>query len=305
MKINDLKERFWKQKYAMSCSETQRFYKTHLNAVLDYLKSAGIDEIEDLERDDVYEFTSYCRQKGLAQKTINHRINIIKQFIRLYKKDPDDEELKAILDMRVIKPVANSYMPLEEEQIRAFINYMATLDENKPNELKKKLVFELSIQNGVRNNELLELKVDEILFDERRIRLSYTKTREVRYAFYDAITERTLIKYLDVWCPKKWLFETSFGKMHRNRILHYFEQASEKLGFRVTPHILRATFATKSLKNGCDIESVRIMMGHSSLKTTQLYLHFTEEEVADENRRYNPLAFFGGKNWDLSQVPSF
>ena len=65
-----------------------------------------------------------------------------------------------------------------------------------------------------------------------------------------------------------------------------FKEMGEKLGYKLTPHILRHTSATLALQNGMDITQVQKMLGHSSVNTTQIYAETSQEEVAISHKKY-------------------
>lgn len=292
MKIETVVERLKTKLQARTCEETQRFYSYSIKFVTRYL-------VEDLKYSDLDELTEYdvdcfineMIKAGYKSKTINNFVEVIKKLVRI-NKGMSSEHI-AILEIKPRKTEPESYMPLSVAELDTFITWVKDIPtETSDRNLKKKCMFLLAIQNGIRSNEMLELKVCDLLLDDNRIKLSHTKNGVVRYAYYNNYTKDLLKEYVERRNPQTYLFENrvTHDKMTQNSYCDVFDFASKQCGIHVTSHILRATFATHALRNGCNIESVRIMMGHTNLKTTQMYLHMTDEELLEDNQNYNPLA---------------
>ena len=192
-----------------------------------------------------------------------------------------------------------SFMPLNTEDLFKFIKWVKELPvENHIRNLKKKCMFLIALQNGIRNTEMLEIKMRDLLMDTNRIKLSHTKNGDVRYAYFNDYTKDLLKLYIKQVNPQTYLFENriTHERMTANTYCDIYTNASNELGINVSSHILRATFATRALRAGCNIESIRIMMGHTNLQTTQMYLHMTDEELFEDNQAFNPLAQYDKEN---------
>ena len=291
MNYNELVALFLKRSKASNSQKTTQFYEAHTRAITNFFNKRSITDLDDLTFDDVLDFINGSTDIGISNKTINHRVNIIKQLIDLQENKTYDHYLIKDIKKKAVEP--KSFMPLQKNQLFAFIDWVKALNLNDKRNLKKACQFLICVQNGIRANELLELKPSNLLLDDNRIKLGHTKNHIVRYAYFNEYTKGLLKQYLSVFKPKNYLFENE--KHEKNAIQTFvglFDVASKQLGFKVTSHMLRATFATTALRNGCNIESVRVMMGHTSVKTTQMYLHMTDEELYQDNLTYNPLAWY-------------
>ncbi len=121
------------------------------------------------------------------------------------------------------------------------------------------------------------------------IRVEHAKGNKDRYTLLSATLLKELRTYYIEWKPKEYLFEgAKRQKYSAQSVGKIVKMASVKAGIhrKVTPHILRHSFATHLLENGTDLRYIQNLLGHSSSKTTELYTH-----VAVNNFRMikNPL----------------
>lgn len=296
MELEIIESRLFKKTKATCTEATYKGYLRHYKFVKNYLLSHNITNLVNLTFDDVLDFINGHKDLSLSPKTINHRLALIKMLLTTAIKSgmPKTYDTYQILDLKPLTVEPNSYMPLTNEQMNTFINYVLSLNDNKPKELKKKIMFLLCLQNGIRANELLEIKRNDLLLESNRIKLTHTKCHHVRYAYFDDYTKELMTRYVANHNKSEYLFYNALT-LNRTQVANFneiFRLVSSKLGFRVSSHMLRASFATMCLRNGCNIESVRIMMGHTNIRTTQMYLHMTDEEILQDNQEYNPYSYY-------------
>lgn len=144
--------------------------------------------------------------------------------------------------------------------------------------LKQRTILETIYGAGLRSMEALNLEPGDI--DSRRmvIRVRQGKGRKDRYVTLSPTLLVTLREYYRCYCPKgPWLFPNRNGDRptHPTTVQRACSRAARAAGLskRVTPHTLRHSFATSLLEEGTDLRTIQILMGHTSLHTTALYLH--------------------------------
>ena len=135
------------------------------------------------------------------------------------------------------------------------------------------------------NPGFINIKVSDIDFNNRRIRVLGKGNKE-RIVYYGEYAEDVLKEYIATHDRNRenYLFTNSKGDKITDRGIRYIiDKIMSKLAVKVhvTPHVLRHTFATDMLNNGCDIKVVQELLGHSSLKTTEVYTHVTNERLKE------------------------
>jgi site-specific recombinase XerD len=149
--------------------------------------------------------------------------------------------------------------------------------------IKHKATLMVTYSAGLRVSETAALKLTDIDSDRMTIRVDQGKGKKDRYTILANNTLKFLRGYWRMYEPTHWLFEGQNPARHLNvsSIQRAFKASKEKACIRrnVTVHSLRHSFATHLLEQGTDIHIVQRLLGHSSIKTTTIYLHLTKESV--------------------------
>ena len=157
------------------------------------------------------------------------------------------------------------------------------------NNVKHKCIVSLLYSAGLRRGELLNLKIEDIDSNRMLIRVNAGKGNKDRFTL---LSENVLVDlriYFQKYRPKKWLFEgpneTQYSSGSVKEIINN-AVLKAKIRKRVSPHMLRHSFATHLLENGTDLRHIQTLLGHSSSKTTEIYTHVA---VSSFNLIKNPL----------------
>jgi len=160
-------------------------------------------------------------------------------------------------------------------------------------DLRDKAILELLFSTGLRVSELCSLTND---FDFKRDEISIRgKGGKVRVVFISDEAKNAVKKYLDARKDMNdALFvqidiEKSGSPLTRRSIERIVKQHAIKAGItkKVTPHVIRHSFATDLLNNGADIRSVQVMLGHSNISTTQIYTHVTDKQLREIHKKFH------------------
>lgn len=146
--------------------------------------------------------------------------------------------------------------------------------------LKHKTILALIYSAGLRRSEVLNLRIGDILYARKCIFVKDAKGNKDRYVLLSENAEVLLKRYISQYKPAHWLFEgQTAGRYSETSIQKIFERAKEKSGVNayVTLHGLRHSFATHMLENGVPLTVIKEMLGHNSLKTTEIYLHISNQ----------------------------
>lgn len=232
--------------------------------------------------DDIRKYLEYLNEKKEKITSIRRKISSFKTFYKfLY--------LNNYIDKKDYPLVKIAY-PKLEKRLPKFIYYNDLLDiideaTRDSDGVRDRLIIEMLYATGVRVSELVNIKYDDIDFNNRRIRVLGKGNKE-RIVYYGEYAEDVLKEYIATHDRNRenYLFTNSKGDKITDRGIRYIiDKIMSKLAVKVhvTPHVLRHTFATDMLNNGCDIKVVQELLGHSSLKTTEVYTHVTNERLKE------------------------
>lgn len=213
---------------------------------------------------------------GVSNRSINRKISSLNSYYKFLQKVEQLEEnpLAKHQALKVSKRVQVPFSFSEVSQV------LESLDNsNDFDSLRDKTIVELFYSTGMRRSELIELKVSSVDFSNGMIKVLGKRNKE-RYIPLLASVKETLDNYIEQRklenSTSDYLFFTSRKKKLYPTFVYrvinqYFSTVSSKV--KKSPHILRHSFATHLLNEGADLNSVKELLGHSSLASTQVYTH--------------------------------
>jgi integrase len=265
---------------------TFHFTESHLRRILGDLRELRIKNVHDLNRSAVVSLFEIWDKRGVSPHTKQKRISLIKRALNysgIYRK--------GVSDFPRILYKKKSFRIVPRDVLTSLMGYFGPMGESMdPHDLTRYLVFMLLFYTGARANELCHIKVRNINFYYNSIDLDFTKTGKPRVVFFDETLLDPLKRYIAME-ERKYLFrDFRFGKDfdsdHISSILRF---ACKKMKVeRISPHMMRHTFATMMVENGCPLISLQYMMGHDDPETTEIYLHMSTGYYRKEFERYMP-----------------
>lgn len=273
------------KKVKLRCRErTYDYYYSHLNNILNYFNSQDVYTVGNVNNELIYKFINYQKKKKLSNRTINKRITAFKQVLKY--NDLYFISLDKIENLRVEH---KTYSMFNESELKKIMNYMYKLPTDNYN-LTFKLFIMLSFDTGVRINELLNIERKNINMDQQSILLTTTKTGVERYCYFTEFTKILLVEYINISVDHNYLFHN----FKRNERLTYRTvrcfidrmKLETKIN-KITPHMFRHTFATLLVDNGADVYSVMRLLGHTSVRTTEIYLHNNQKKNLENYNKYH------------------
>lgn len=240
--------------------DTYIFYKSHLKTSLSYFQEKEINYIT------LCEYVLFLKQKKLSNATINKKILSLKVCLKFNKVNNQD-----LYTFKKLKEEKKTFKCLDKKQVFAYVDYI----ESSKMSLQNKLILSLFLDSGCRLSELINIKTSNINLNLNYILLEKTKTSSERcILFTEETKQKYLIPYLDT-NNKEYLFN-----IKKSAIRSLFERTKKQLHFaKMHPHMLRHTYATILINNNCDLEFIRLTLGHSNLTTTQRYLHYNLDKM--------------------------
>ena len=230
--------------------------------------------------EDIKDYLEHLNLKKEKTSSIRRKISSLKSFYKfLYKNNYMNKK---------DYPLTKISYPKMEKKLPKFIYYndlLEIINESSKDKdgVRDRLIIEMLYATGVRVSELINIKINDIDFNNRRV-IVLGKGNKERIVYYGEYAEEVLKEYMKTHERKNhnYLFVNSKGVKLTDRGVRYIiDNIMSKLSVKthVTPHVLRHTFATDMLNNGCDIKVVQELLGHSSLKATEIYTHVTNEHL--------------------------
>jgi integrase/recombinase XerD len=260
--------------HLLARNRSPRTVKTFRSLLTRFLEFVGERRISEVTTWDVDAFLAKLRASGYEERSIYTAAVAVKRFM---------EYLGLRENLRGFElPKRPSELPryLTPEEVQAMIDAAGNL--------RDKLVVSLLYCTGVRVSELVGIRVSDVDLEEGSIRVRGKGGRE-RVVFFDSRTRQLLAEYLPTVKGCEYLFPARGGEGHMHyvtveRIIRKLAKAAG-LKKRVTPHVLRHSFATISLAKGMDVREIQELLGHASLRSTQIYTHVVKQRLLSDYRR--------------------
>lgn len=263
---------------------TAKFQESHAKTIIRDLAKEGIIYFNQIEDKVIFRYVEELRNRGCKNSTINKNIELL---IRCYKHLAKLGFIPAQeFQYKHLKETLPPLVVIDEPILKKVLDYCKTLTD------RSHLLILLMVSTGMRRSEIAKVRIENIDINKNRIYLIDTKCDVGRYVHYDPSVKDLLIKVMK--SNKVFLFENNDGSsISPNAISMIVKRIAGKLGIKgLSPHKFRHTYATMLLKNGANIGSVRLLLGHSSLSVTHRYLDFTSDELDKINTSCNPLSKF-------------
>ena len=220
-------------------------------------------KLMELNEHDISSYLQSLVKERKSNSYINQSINAIKFYYEVVLEMPNRF-------YSVERPYKQETLPkvLSKKKVMLMIT--------KTKNIKHRCIISTLYSAGLRRAELLNLKVTDIDSDRMMIRVEQSKGNKDRYTLLSENLLKELRSYFLVYKPSEYLFEGENGKQYSSssvaRVVH---KAAKKAGIRqkVTPHMLRHSFATHLLESGVDLRYIQTLLGHNSSRTTEVYTH--------------------------------
>lgn len=272
---------------------TEKNYELDLFKYFEYLDKNKLNYLT-VKYKDVSNFTLFLAKQNYKSTTINRIDSSIRSFYNFLELEEkiNGNPFKAASNLKVPKRLPN-YFKYDE-----YLTMISVIDKDDY-EYRNRLILEMLFATGLRVSELSNIKIKDIDFSEREIKIMGKGSKE-RFVFYNKECANVLDSYLKECRSKllngkdsEYLFINHLGdKLTDRGIRLIIDKIVKKscIKSKVSPHTFRHTFATMLLNEGCNIKSVQELLGHSSLGTTGIYTHLTNDEVRLAYMKAHPRA---------------
>lgn len=277
-------------------SRTVSSYRKDINQFTSYYSRINNStDISKAEMDDIRLWIAeLISVNKITSRSVCRKLSSMKSFYKfLLQKNIIDSSPVDVVAPKIIKSLPVFFTEKD-------INLLGT-DEILPDDsfetARNALMIEIFYQTGIRRMELIELKISDIDFERKTIKV-LGKRRKERFVPFGEALENQIKHYLSIrqkriTTDNDYLFVTKHGRQLYDKAVYNIvtrELGSITTKTKHSPHTLRHTFATTMLDNGADLNSIKELLGHSSLAATQVYTHTSFKELQKLYQNTHPRA---------------
>lgn len=257
------------------------------------LENHDSSSIENVSYSEIRQWIVELVNGGVSNRTINRKISSLNSYYKFLQK-VKEIETNPLKNHKALKVGKKVQLPFSEEELKSVLE--GAIEVIDFESARDQLIIELFYATGIRRIELVNLKISDIDFSKKQIKVLGKRNKE-RYIPLINSLESSINVYLEfrktlaVINDKEMLLLTKKGlkvyEMLVYRIINkYFSKASSKA--KCSPHVLRHSFATHLLNEGADLNAVKELLGHTSLAATQVYTHNSIAELKKVYAKSHP-----------------
>ena len=265
---------------------TVNAYTKDLEEFIDFLESTGASLNKNIEYTFIRNWIVFLSKNKISPNSINRKVSSLKAYFKFLVniKEIKRSPLRNHTSLRTKSKVVN---PLNETEMKEVFELFKTSEKELT---RDSMIIDILYSTGLRRAELINLKKSDIYFDDQVIKVLGKRNKERLVPMLPG-----LVKKLKLYSRN--LEEDSFLLQSKNgnkispstiyRVVNkYLRSISTKT--KISPHVLRHTFATHILNNGADINSIKEILGHKSLASTQIYTKIKIPTIVNDYMKNHP-----------------
>lgn len=297
-------------------SRTKFYYENNLRYFFSFLtdrfgRSCDRIFVSELSKTVLCDYVIFLRGKGkyvghplrscmtvngsIKSNTVITYVRAVKTFCN-YLYEQHIITVRLVEGLRLPKSDDDQIVPLMADEV---CKIDAVFDREVPNDLRNLCIVHLMLDAGLRSSEVCSLRTEDIIFSSSTIVINRSKGDKSRVVIMSPPLKSLLEEYFTLCKPSVVLFrKTSDHEPITTAVMtSLFQRIVRNTGIdRIHPHLLRHTFATSYIIGGGDLESLRILMGHSDYSVTRIYLHLAAQYriIGADIYRLDPIFFKTG-----------
>lgn len=293
-----MKEFLSEKEFENLSQNTLKGYKMLFDDFEKYCEGNGLERVEDLTSRALKGYLNYCKnEKGNNPTSINTKRKQFRAFFNflvtegILEDNPTDNIKKVREDIRI--------KTFTDDEVKAILSHLRRTKRKEDSfyAVRNYCIFLTLIGTGLRASELTSLSWNNVDLKNRTIRVFGKMRREEAVPLSERLCEE--LRYWETYCiqtfgkrPQSVFVNVSGEGLTVNGLKLWFKRMAKKMDFpetRCSAHSCRHYFAKTWIQNGGDISTLARVLRHSSIKTTEKYLQFWGNEVAEDNDKFNPL----------------
>ena len=267
-------------------------YKKDINSFFEFcLNEFEIENLVEVNYSQIRSWIVVLVDAGISNNSINRKISSLKSFYKFLQKT-EQVGVNPLVKHKALNVAKKIQVPFTIKEVNEVIEVLA--NQNDFTSLRNRLIVELFYSTGMRRAELIHLKMNSVNISTQSLKVLGKRNKERIIPLIPSVIT-TLNEYLNE--RQEMQFDTSFllvtekgNKIYETLVYrvinNYFSSVSTKV--KTSPHILRHSFATHLLNQGADLNSVKELLGHSSLASTQVYTHNSLDKIKEVYNQAHP-----------------
>jgi integrase/recombinase XerD len=293
-----MKEFLSEKEFENLSKNTLKAYQMLFNDFEKWCEGNGLERVDDLTSRALKSYLNYCKnEKGNNPTSINTKRKQFRAFFNflvaegIIDENPTDSVKRVREDIRI--------KTFTDDEVKQVLSYLRRIRRKEDSfyAIRNHCIFLTLIGTGLRASELTSLKWNNVELKNRTIKVFGKMRREEAVPLSEKLCEE--LKHWEGYCiqtfgkrPQSVFVNSSGEGLTVNGLKLWFKRLAKKMEFpetRCSAHSCRHYFAKSWIQNGGDISTLAKVLRHSSIKTTEKYLQFWGNEVADDNDKFNPL----------------
>ena len=270
-----------------SSHHTKVAYNSNLLSFEDFVKTKfSIDSIEEVSYNEIRSWIITLIENGNSNRTVNRKVSVLRSYYKFLLKTSTIKS-SPLQNHKVLKTPKNLNVPFSEDEIKSL--FKGDYFSNDYRGILEKTIIAMFYFTGIRRIELINLKENNVLINEGILKVHGKRNKERLIPILDELIEiiKTYLKKKNeiiIENNSSTFFVNKKGKMLTESFVYktvnsYFSIVSSKT--KKSPHMLRHSFATHLLDKGADLNSIKDLLGHSSIAATQLYTHTSMSKIKE------------------------
>lgn len=260
-------------------------YLKDIESFQKFLFDNGTKVSKEINYSFIRQWIVYLSENKYSKTSINRKIASLKSYFNFLVniEKIDSSPLKGHKNLKSSSKIVIPFS--EDEVIEVFENFKSSNISERD-----KLIIEMFYSTGIRREELINIKIEDIFHDQSLIKILGKRNKERLIPMLPKLS-KNIRTYVNDNNISKFLFESKKSKKISVSTVYrlinkYFRLVSTKV--KVSPHVLRHTFATHMLNNGADINTIKEILGHSSLSSTQIYTKIKLPKIVNDYKKSHP-----------------
>jgi site-specific recombinase XerD len=281
-RFNDVLLDFLLSRQAMMCTDrTIDWYRYILGKIIEWLVEHNVNEPEQISNKHVRAFLGEMAERGCADSYMHSYARAMKTFSRFML---EEEYISKQISFPMPKLVEKHRRVYDENQVRQILT---ACQDNR-----ETAFIRLMVDTGLRNAEVRNINWGDLDISSGVVRIHKGKGRKARIVVVGLNTRRALLKYrreVDNSDGKPVIQTESGTRFTEAGLRSWLNRLGKRAKIHITPHALRRTFATLSLKAGMNVFQLQALMGHATLEMTRHYVRILDEDLVNSHEAYGPI----------------